>query len=358
MIRHIRHTGLLALVTTIALGITAGPWVPVGASPIDDKKAQAAAIQSQIEANGHQLDALGERYDGAQLALQQAELAVADSTARITATRAEVRKTRSLVEQRAASVYRSAVSGGSLADLDFNDAQRLLIRNKYAAAQSSRDDVLLGHLADAQEQLAEQKAGAERDRAAADAQRQQIASAKAQIEAANVQQRQILSQVQGQLAQLVAQEQQRRAAAALAAARARFSPAVRAADNGDPEAFPNLPPNGPVAAAAIEFARAQLGKPYLYAAAGPDSYDCSGLVMAAFRSAGVSLPHYSGAQYQMLPHVALDNVQPGDLMFWGSGGSEHVAIYVGAGRILEAGGSTHIVHIGAIWGHPIGAARV
>ena len=77
--------------------------------------------------------------------------------------------------------------------------------------------------------------------------------------------------------------------------------------------------------------------------------------MAAFRSAGVSLPHYSGAQYQTLPHVPLDSVQVGDLMFWGSGGSEHVAIYVGDGKILEAGGSTHIVHIGPIWGHPVGA---
>ncbi len=353
-----RHIGLVALIGTIGLSLAAGPWQAAGATPIDDARAKAAAIQSQIEANGHQLDALGERYDGAVLALQSAEQAVADSSARIAATRAEVRKTRSLVDERAASVYRSAVSGASLDLLDFDNAQRLLTRNRYAAAQASRDDALLGHLTDVQEQLSAQKAAAERDRADAEAQRQQIASAKSQIEAANAQEQQLLSQVQGQLAQLVAQEQARRAAAALAAARARFSPGVRAADNGNPEAFPNLPPNGPVAAAAIAFARAQLGKPYLYAAAGPDRYDCSGLVMAAFRAAGVSLPHYSGAQYQMLPHVALDNVQVGDLMFWGSGGSEHVAIYVGDGRILEAGGSAHIVHIGPIWGHPIGAARV
>jgi len=82
------------------------------------------------------------------------------------------------------------------------------------------------------------------------------------------------------------------------------------------------------------------------------------LVMAAFRSAGVSLPHYSGAMYQTLPHVPLADVQVGDLLFWGSGGSEHVAFYVGDGKLLEAGGSTHIVHVGPIWGHPIGAARV
>jgi cell wall-associated NlpC family hydrolase len=51
-------------------------------------------------------------------------------------------------------------------------------------------------------------------------------------------------------------------------------------------------------------------------------------------------------------------MQPGDLLFWGLGGSEHVAIYVGAGRILEAGGTRDDVHIGPIWGQPVGAARV
>jgi len=365
---HTRNTGSAAhrrLVTTLAtfcvlLGtvVAAESGPAAGASPIDDKRAQAVAIQAQIAANTHQIEALGERYDGAQLALQQAQLAVADSIARIDATRAEVRSTRAVVRERAAAVYRSAVGGGSLAGLDMDNVQRLLTRNKYAEAESSRDDATLSHLADVEEQLAAQKADAERDQAAADAQRQQVVNARAQIEAANAQQTQLLSKVQGELAQLVAQEQARQAAAALAAARARFSHSVSAADDGSPEAFPNLPPNGPIAAAAIEFARAQLGKPYVYAAAGPNSYDCSGLVMAAFRAAGVSLPHYSGAQYKMLPHVPLDSVEVGDLLFWGSGGREHVAIYVGAGRLLEAGGTTHIVHIGPIWGHPSGAARV
>ena len=345
-------------VVAIAVGLAAG-WAPsAGATPIDDKKAEAAALQAQIEANSHQIEALGERYDGAVLALQQAQAAVADASARIDATRAEVRLIRGFVRQRAASVYRSAASGGSLATLDVANAQELLVRKKYAEAQSSQDDALLGRLDDAETQLATQKADAEQARNAADAQREQISSAKTQIEAANTQEQQLLSKVQGELAQLVAQEQARRAAAALAAARARFSRSVSAQGDGDPEAYPNLPPNGPVAAAAIEFARTQLGKPYLYAASGPNSYDCSGLVMAAFRAAGVSLPHYSGAQYQTLPHVPLGSVQVGDLMFWGSGGSEHVAIYVGDGKILEAGGSTHIVHIGPIWGHPTGAARV
>jgi cell wall-associated NlpC family hydrolase len=96
----------------------------------------------------------------------------------------------------------------------------------------------------------------------------------------------------------------------------------------------------------------------VYAAAGPNSYDCSGLVMAAYASAGFQLPHYSGAQYAMLPHIPISAAQPGDLLFWGEAASEHVAIYVGDGRILEAGGTGNDVHIGPIWGQPMGAARV
>ncbi|HWW44403.1 MAG TPA: NlpC/P60 family protein, partial [Acidimicrobiia bacterium] len=142
----------------------------------------------------------------------------------------------------------------------------------------------------------------------------------------------------------------------LLAALSQFDPGVL--DGGDPGMFPNLPAVSAAAAVAIAFARNQIGKPYLYAAAGPDSYDCSGLVMAAFAVAGVRLPHYSGAQYADLPHVPLAAVQPGDLLFWGPGGGEHVAIYVGAGRILEAGGTGHDVHVGPVWGHPVGAARV
>ena len=60
----------------------------------------------------------------------------------------------------------------------------------------------------------------------------------------------------------------------------------------------------------------------------------------------------------MLPHIPISAAQPGDLLFWGVAASEHVAISVGDGRILEAGGTGNDVHIGPIWGQPMGAARV
>jgi cell wall-associated NlpC family hydrolase len=352
---HIRLVGIFFLAGIVSL-TSLGPLVATaGADPIADKKAQAKAIQDQVDANSRQISALGEQYNGSQLALERAEEAIAAAQAQIAATKHEVARIKGLVAERAAAVYRRALAGESLRDFDFSDALAMLKRRTYAESQARRDDQLLDRLAEARAQLARERTEAERARADADAQRQQINQAKGDLETATAQQQEILKKVQGELAQLVEQERKRREAEALRAAQARF--AAQSANHGNPEDFPNLPPPGPAAAAAIEFARAQLGKPYLYAAAGPNSYDCSGLTMAAYRAAGISLPHYSGAQYQMLPHVRLDAMLPGDLVFWGSGGSRHVAMYVGAARIIEAGGSGHDVHVGPIWGSPVGAAR-
>jgi cell wall-associated NlpC family hydrolase len=86
----------------------------------------------------------------------------------------------------------------------------------------------------------------------------------------------------------------------------------------------------------IAYARAQLGKPYIFNTAGPDTFDCSGLTMMAWAQAGVSMPHYSGAQFSMFPHVSLNDLRPGDLVFKGPGGSAHVALVVGGGMQIAA----------------------
>lgn len=94
------------------------------------------------------------------------------------------------------------------------------------------------------------------------------------------------------------------------------------------------------AARAVEFALAQVGKPYIAYTAGPDSYDCSGLTMAAWKQGGVTLRHYSLFQYYDTEHVRRDELQPGDLMFFKRDGEEisHVAIYYKDDLIIEAPG--------------------
>jgi cell wall-associated NlpC family hydrolase len=88
------------------------------------------------------------------------------------------------------------------------------------------------------------------------------------------------------------------------------------------------------AARAVSFAKAQLGKPYVFGATGPNAYDCSGLTSTAWRHAGVSIPRTAHAQWHGLAHVSPSNVRVGDLVIYRGG--LHVAIYIGGGKIIEA----------------------
>jgi peptidoglycan DL-endopeptidase CwlO len=98
------------------------------------------------------------------------------------------------------------------------------------------------------------------------------------------------------------------------------------------------------AGVAVSFALAQIGKPYVFAAAGPGAYDCSGLTMAAWGKAGVQLPHLARAQFGMGHAVSKSQLQPGDLVFFYSG-IGHVAMYIGHGMVVHAPHTGDVVRI-------------
>ncbi|MET9463428.1 C40 family peptidase [Streptomyces sp. NPDC006544] len=114
------------------------------------------------------------------------------------------------------------------------------------------------------------------------------------------------------------------------------------------------------AAAIVNFARAQVGKAYVTGGTGPSSFDCSGLVQAAYRQAGISLPRMSQAQSSAGTSVSLNALQPGDILYWGAKGSAyHVAVYVGGGKFVGAqNSSTGIVERSLSYDKPTGAVRV
>jgi cell wall-associated NlpC family hydrolase len=93
-------------------------------------------------------------------------------------------------------------------------------------------------------------------------------------------------------------------------------------------------PTSSQAGKAVAYAYAQLGKPYVWGATGPDSFDCSGLMYAAWQSAGVTLPRTTYDEWASLPHIPLSDIQPGDLILYN--GESHVAMYVGDGYIIDA----------------------
>ncbi|HEX7522433.1 MAG TPA: NlpC/P60 family protein [Acidimicrobiia bacterium] len=342
------------------------------ASPVDDKRAQAERLQAEISANGAKTDALSEQYNGAQLKLNDAKQAVAAAQIQTVAAQQRTRQLQRLLADRAASIYMSSGVSNGIAVLDADNARDINAREKYSSAAASRDDTLIQGLRNAKELLARKQADAEQAQQAAQHDAAAISSAKHQLDAANGTQHQLLGQVNGEIKTLVAQAAQQQAVAEAAAAQKRFAAGATARlttgpattrgggggrGNAPSIAYPtNLPSPSGGAAAAIAFARAQLGKPYQYAATGPGSYDCSGLTMRAWEAGGVSMPHYSGAQYAMFPKVPLDQLQPGDLVFRGAGGSQHVSLYIGGGLVITAPQTGDVVKVAGI-GSVMGAVR-
>jgi cell wall-associated NlpC family hydrolase len=104
------------------------------------------------------------------------------------------------------------------------------------------------------------------------------------------------------------------------------------------------PPVGSGGSVAVAAAETRLGDPYVWGAAGPNAFDCSGLVMWAWAHAGVSLPHFSGGDYASTQHISMSQLQPGDLVYPADPG-QHVAMYVGGGMIIEAPHTGDVVHI-------------
>jgi len=120
----------------------------------------------------------------------------------------------------------------------------------------------------------------------------------------------------------------------------------------------------PDALAAVAFALSQLGKPYEWAAEGPNSYDCSGLVFASYLSVGVKLPRVANNQYGAGQPVLASQLLPGDLIFFSTNPSDwrqihHVAMYIGNGKVVQAPTFGEVVKISPIWfSEYFGATRI
>lgn len=167
-------------------------------------------------------------------------------------------------------------------------------------------------LASRQAQLEQLTAQLEADKADADAKQAEVQNA--------------YDAAQAQLAQL--DETQR----------AEFDSANNASLPANPGAAPSA-----FSGSAIDFALSRIGVPYRYGGNGPDSYDCSGLTKASFAAAGISIPRTASAQYSASTKISMSDIQPGDLVFYGS--MSHVAIYLGNGQVVEAPSSGSSVRV-------------
>ena len=349
----------LALTTGVLATSTAAHATPD--SDLASERARAAELESQIEANGNRVSILDEQYNQAQAAIDKANEQLAADERALDQRRQETEAVQAELAARGAELYMGAGNPAPLAALDVKDAGELGSRTAYAGAAADSDNQLLDRAKVAIEQLGVQQDALEKARADATHQRNQLDAARNEIAQATAEQQSLLAEANGKIASLVAEvraerQREQEAAAEAAMQRAAAEAQARAAqfqaeqttttDNGgsngssdgtDPNAGSpgNVPAPSGGAQVAVDTARAQLGKPYVYAGSGPDVFDCSGLTMYAWAAAGVSLSHNAEAQYLSLPHVSQSELQPGDLVFFGNP-IHHVGIYVGGGTMIEA----------------------
>jgi cell wall-associated NlpC family hydrolase len=276
---------------------------PAAASPQGDlaaKQAEAARIQAQIDANGERISVLDEQYNQTQLKIDQAEQGIKDTQDRLTAAAQHTDELKSRLAERAAALYVGA-AGGSPADaLDATDVAEIGSRSKYGSAAADEDSGLIDDLVVAKEQLQSAQAEFQTSKASAESEKSGLDKTRSNIAAAQDQQEQLLASAKGEIKTLVdqiaaqkraADEAKARAAAQRARTSTRSTSTGGRSHRGSPSLTPRVAPapNGG-AATAVATAMAQLGKPYRYAAAGPGSFDCSGLTMYAWAAAGVRLP--------------------------------------------------------------------
>jgi cell wall-associated NlpC family hydrolase len=346
----IRALAVLGL-ATVAVGVLPG----VGSA---EPRPSIAQVQQRIDALNEQADAAVEAYEQARIALNAARRKAAVSQARVRREQAAYDAVRRQMSAVAADAYRSGGTDQFMSLVSTATPQSFLDQatalNRLAHGQAVR----LASTATAKHRLEVVQDAAGRDLKAQQAAQALVARQKATIEHTLAQQQSLLRSLKAEERARLARLQAERVAAArraAAAARASRARAVSYTVSNDNPTY-----NGPAsgrAGAAVSEAYNKLGSPYEWGAAGPSRFDCSGLTMWAWARGGVSLPHSAQAQYDSLRHVAQSDVQPGDLVFFGSP-IHHVGIYIGGGRMISAPHTGDVVKIqDAFRSDFVGAAR-
>ena len=361
-----RPLPVLVLVAT-AVALLCGVPATSNASPLDDARAEAARVEQQLETQGQRVSELDERYNQARLAAEGAEAELARADAALGESGDRLARARAQLATHATVAY---IHGGSAPVLDQlvrAPGPDLGVRRKYLATAVDVADRAVQGVRKAQHDLGRRKDALAQARDASRGAASRLAADRDAAAAAASVQEATLARVRGEVSRLIAEDAAR--AAAEAARRARLAAAAAAMARRPPArptpgatAAPHPPVVGggaPAAGsgAAVAEAVRQLGKPYEWAGAGPDSFDCSGLTMWAWRAAGVQLSHSAEYQFSETHRVDLTDLRPGDLLFFGAP-IHHVGIFVGGDTMIEAPHTGAVVRYATIWrGDLIGAGR-
>ena len=339
----------LACLPALGLLVMGLPSAPVAAATQKD-------VQAQIDKLGAEISDLDEQYNQASIRLQKVQSEIQDSQNQGAKAQADFLALQKVASAQAAAIYRAGAPSLVVA---FLSSKNLDDFNKKMELISQVSDWQSGIMTSLQ--IADQRAKvAQSDLSRQLAQQKSINDSLAkQRNALNdrlASEQKLLGQITEANRQAAAKAAADRAAAAATKSSSSPSPSGSSGSSGSSDALPAVP-SSDQAAVAVRAAMSQVGKPYVWAGSGPGSYDCSGLTMSSWRQAGVMMAHSAADQYASFKHVSTDQLQPGDLVFFGHP-IHHVGMYVGGGMMVHAPETGELVQVSPVSrGDLVGASR-
>ncbi|MEU8873137.1 NlpC/P60 family protein [Streptomyces javensis] len=336
-------TAALASVTLLSQSANAAPTGPKPAAQSIEQ------VKEKVDALYHQAETATQRYNAAKERTDQQRAKVdklLDSVARRTEKLNEARR---MLGTYAAAQYRDGGMARSAATLLFsNDPQDVFDQSHLMDRMTGRQKQAVDDFQKQRVKAAKEGGKASESLASLTASQKQLKVQKKTVQDKLTEARRLLANLTAkEKARLAAiekkkAEEARRKAAELAekqrqeaAAREKREQRNAGGSGSTAPSTPSAPANSSKAAQAIAFAKAQLGKPYVWGATGPSSFDCSGLTQAAWKSAGISLPRTTWDQVKAGTRVSTSQLQPGDLVFFYDDVS-HVGLYIGGGMMIHA----------------------
>jgi cell wall-associated NlpC family hydrolase len=312
---RLRRAAVLVTVFATAGGIA----VYAGASGAGAAPAPSITqVQAQINSLQGKVDKIGEEYDAAGQQLASAKSRLNQVTKQSDHAQQQYNKESATLAAVAVAGYENSGSTSVIGLLTSGNPDAVL-------SQAS----LVLQIEGTHNQEAQQLLTSANELSTMKQQRQRTESGVQQLTAKYAGQKssmtKLLNQQKAMLDSLTAQQQAQVAAASVGSSTTTGTVTTAAAYTG---------PTSSQADKAVAFAYAQLGKPYVWGATGPDSYDCSGLMYAAWGAAGITLPRDTYGEWAGLPHIPMSSLQPGDLILYN--GESHVSMYVGNGYIIDA----------------------
>ena len=345
--------------------------------------AQAVDVQATIDRMNDQVETVVEQYNGNQEALNATKARQRETARRLDQVRGRLGSAQNVLGDRARSIYMHGPVTGLAQILEARSVSDAVTVAHYQESASNADAQIIADVRQSRQDLTTVAASLATERGHEEALQSKLNQQRDDIEGKLADQRRLLASLSADTKRALADEERRqeqirsqelrrklaadRAARAAAAARQSSDEADSAsgasgasggssasgasggsgssggsATGATPAVSTASPAAAPSAAAAsaIAFARAQMGKPYVWGGEGPNGFDCSGLTMMAYKSAGISIPRVAAAQYTIGRHINdQSQLQPGDLVFFANGSAasiHHVGLYIGNGNMIEA----------------------